>query len=94
MQDDYCRIVSGAAIFRGLSSVGSGLQGMLLIPAKEYKKHGVAGALKGLQTGAMSLLRTVTNEALHATHQVTHFLATALVDLVSSDGYGSIRYLH
>mmetsp|Transcript_23429 Transcript_23429/g.34384 ORF Transcript_23429/g.34384 Transcript_23429/m.34384 type:complete len:2514 (+) Transcript_23429:183-7724(+) len=85
------RLLSSASPLRGISTIGANIQGLVLIPVKEYKKGGAAGVLKALQKESISLFKTVTRETLHASHQVSHFIANSLVDLVSPDGVQSGR---
>ena len=64
------RLLSSASPLRGISTIGANIQGLVLIPVKEYKKGGAAGVLKALQKESISLFKTVTRETLHASHQV------------------------
>jgi len=75
------KVISGAAPFRGISNIGAGLQDLMLIPMKDYRKTG--GVIKELQKGTASLLRTLTREALHASHKITMFVARGLTELTS-----------
>lgn len=75
------KVISGTAPFRGISNIGAGLQDLMLIPMKDYRKTG--GVIKELQKGTASLLRTLTREALHASHKITMFVARGLTELTS-----------
>lgn len=75
------RVISGTAPFRGLSNIGSDLHELLAIPLRDYRKSG--GTMKHLRRSTETLVRTVTRETLHATQQITMFVASALSELAS-----------
>jgi autophagy-related protein 2 len=77
------RVISGTAPFRGLSNIGNDLHELLAIPLRDYRKTG--GTLKHLRRSTQTLARTVTRETLHATQQLTMFVANAITEL-ASDG--------
>jgi len=83
------RVISGVAPLRGLSKVGSGLQNLIYIPVSEYQKHGFDdNFLRVLRQSASSFIHTVTTEALHASHQLTMFVANTLKDIVADESSG------
>lgn len=77
------RVISGTAPFRGLSNIGNDLHELMAIPLRDYRKTG--GTLKQLRRSTRTLVRTVTRETLHATQQLTMFVANAISEL-ASDG--------
>ena len=85
------RLLSGASPLRGLSNIGADLHGLVMIPVQEYKKKGAIGVLRAIQRQSMSLISTVTQETLQASHYLSRFVANALVDLVSPERY---KYFH
>jgi autophagy-related protein 2 len=83
------RVISGVAPLRGLSKVGSGLQNLIYIPASEYHKHGFDdNFLRVLRQSTSNFIHTVTTEVLHASHQLTMFVANSIKDLVSDEVSG------
>ena len=86
------KVISGTAPFRGISNIGAGLQDLMLIPMKDYRKTG--GVIKELRRGTASLLRTLTREALHASHKITMFVARGLTELTSIADPGSSNTTH
>lgn len=81
------RVISGTAPFRGLSNIGSDLHELLVIPLRDYRKSG--GTMKHLRRSTETLVRTVTRETLHATQQITMFVASALSELASDSPVSS-----
>jgi autophagy-related protein 2 len=75
------RVISGTAPFRGLSNIGNDLQELLAIPLRDYRKSG--GTMKHLRRSTQTLVRTVARETLHATQQLTMFVANAISELAS-----------
>lgn len=75
------RVISGTAPFRGLSNIGHDLHELLAIPLSDYRKTG--GTMKHLRRSTRTLVRTVTRETLHATQQLTMFVANAITELAS-----------
>eukprot|EP01032_Pedospumella_encystans_P008179 gene8179-9738_t len=80
------RVISGTAPFRGLSNIGSDLHELLAIPLRDHRKSG--GTMKHLRRSTETLVRTVTRETLHATQQITMFVASALSELASDSPVG------
>lgn len=58
-----------------------------MIPVQEYKKKGAIGVLKALQRQSVSLISAITQETLQASHQLSHFIANTLVDLVAPERF-------
>jgi hypothetical protein len=81
------RLISGASPLRGLSNIGANIHGLVMIPVQEYKTKGAAGVLRALQRQSVSLFKTITRETLHASHRVSHFIASSLVELVAPERY-------
>lgn len=82
-ENQLYKIISGTAPLRGLSNIGSDIQELLAIPMNDYKTTG--GIMRHLRRSTRSLLRTVTRETLHASHQIAMFVANALTELTSDD---------
>ena len=74
------RIISGTSPFKGLSTIGAGLHDLLVIPLKDYRKSG--GVVKDLKKTTSTLVKTVTKEALLASHHITMLLARGISELV------------
>jgi hypothetical protein len=74
------RIISGTSPFKGLSTIGAGLHDLLVIPLKDYRKSG--GVVKDLKKTTSTLMKTVTKEALLASHHITMLLARGISELV------------
>jgi hypothetical protein len=81
------RVISGTAPFRGLSNIGNDLQELLAIPLRDYRKSG--GTMKHLRRSTQTLVRTVARETLHATQQLTMFVANAISELASDSPSGT-----
>jgi len=80
------RLLSSTGPLRGISSIGTSIHGLLLVPVQEYRVNGAVGVLKALKRESVSLLKTVTRETLTAGSKVSHFLANTLIDLVTPEG--------
>lgn len=79
-KNQMLRLISGTSPFKGISSIGSSLHDLLVIPLNDYRKSG--GIVKELSKSSTSLLKCVTKEALTASHQITMLLANGISELV------------
>lgn len=80
------RVISGVSPLRGLSRVGNGLQNLICIPVNEYQKHGFDdNFLRIIRQSASNFIHTVATEALHASHQLTMFVANTIQDIVADE---------
>ena len=77
------KFVAGTAPLRSLSTIGSGVADLVILPVQHYRRDG--RVLRGLRKGTAALVSSVTLETLTTSHRVAKYVARTLDDIVTDD---------
>ncbi len=87
-QNQIHRVVSGASPFKGLSSVGSGLADLIMIPVR--KKNQKVSTLRELHRSSVKVLNTIAKEVLDVSHKLADITAHS-IETITNDDSKSVR---